>query len=57
LFDIGGGWNRDEMENHGTVYATRLKRMRESVKEGNLDEIKAGVSREAYARPGMRLDL
>src|SRR5438270_5502931 len=31
LFGIGGGWNQDEMENHGTVYATRFKRMRESV--------------------------
>ena len=31
LFGIGGGWNRDEMENHGTVYATRFKRVRESI--------------------------
>ncbi len=31
LFGIGGGWNRDEMENHGTVYETRFKRVRESV--------------------------
>src|SRR6201985_1376100 len=31
LFGIGGGWNQDEMENHGTDYATRFKRMRESV--------------------------
>src|ERR1700756_569459 len=31
LFGIGGGWNQDEMENHGTVYATRFKRMRESI--------------------------
>ena len=31
LFGVGGGWNQDEMENHGTVYATRFKRMRESV--------------------------
>jgi alkanesulfonate monooxygenase SsuD/methylene tetrahydromethanopterin reductase-like flavin-dependent oxidoreductase (luciferase family) len=22
LFGVGGGWNQDEMENHGTVYAT-----------------------------------
>src|SRR5271167_256899 len=27
---VGGGWNQDEMENHGTVYASRFKRMRES---------------------------
>src|SRR6195256_4073700 len=25
LFGVGGGWNQDEMENHGTVYASRLK--------------------------------
>jgi probable F420-dependent oxidoreductase len=31
LFGIGGGWNQDEMENHGTVYASRFKRMRESI--------------------------
>src|SRR5580765_3457985 len=31
LFGIGGGWNQDEMENHGTVYATRVKRVRESI--------------------------
>jgi probable F420-dependent oxidoreductase len=32
LFGIGGGWNQDEMEDHGTVYATRFKRVRESIK-------------------------
>jgi probable F420-dependent oxidoreductase len=31
LFGVGGGWNQDEMENHGTVYATRFKRVRESI--------------------------
>ncbi|HEX4077742.1 MAG TPA: LLM class F420-dependent oxidoreductase [Rhizomicrobium sp.] len=31
LFGIGGGWNQDEMENHGTVFATRFQRMRESI--------------------------
>ena len=31
LFGIGGGWNQDEMEDHGTVFATRFKRMREQV--------------------------
>ena len=25
LFGVGNGWNQDEMENHGTVYATRHK--------------------------------
>jgi probable F420-dependent oxidoreductase len=31
LFGIGGGWNRDEMEDHGTVFATRFKKMREQI--------------------------
>ncbi len=31
LFGIGGGWNAEEMENHGTVYATRFKKMREQI--------------------------
>src|SRR3954469_5261474 len=31
LFGIGGGWNQDEMEDHGTVYSTRFKRMREQI--------------------------
>ena len=34
LFGVGGGWNQDEMENHGTVYATRFKRMRETIEAG-----------------------
>jgi probable F420-dependent oxidoreductase len=32
LFGIGGGWNREEMENHGTDYPTRFKRLEEQVK-------------------------
>ncbi len=31
LFGIGGGWNVEEMENHGTDFKTRWKRLRESV--------------------------
>jgi probable F420-dependent oxidoreductase len=31
LFGVGGGWNQDEMEDHGTVYETRFQRVRESV--------------------------
>jgi len=31
LFGIGGGWNVEEMENHGVQYKTRFKRMREQV--------------------------
>lgn len=31
LFGIGGGWNQDEMEDHGTDFGTRWKRLREQV--------------------------
>jgi alkanesulfonate monooxygenase SsuD/methylene tetrahydromethanopterin reductase-like flavin-dependent oxidoreductase (luciferase family) len=31
LFGVGGGWNQDEMENHGTEFKTRFKRMRERI--------------------------
>ncbi|MFQ5555913.1 MAG: LLM class F420-dependent oxidoreductase [Acidimicrobiales bacterium] len=31
LFGIGGGWNAEEMHNHGTVFARRWKLMRERV--------------------------
>ena len=31
LFGIGGGWNQDEMEDHGTAYTTRFKKMREQI--------------------------
>jgi probable F420-dependent oxidoreductase len=31
LFGIGGGWNREEIENHGTEFATRMKKMREQI--------------------------
>src|ERR1700760_1398709 len=31
LFAIGNGWNRDEMENHGTVFESRHKLARERV--------------------------
>ena len=30
-FGVGGGWNREEMENHGTAYRTRWKLLRERV--------------------------
>ncbi len=29
LFGIGGGWNREEMADHGTEFKTRFKKMRE----------------------------
>lgn len=31
VFGIGGGWNVDEMENHGARHTTRFKQMREHV--------------------------
>ena len=31
LFGVGNGWSQEEIENHGTVFATRHKRARESI--------------------------
>jgi probable F420-dependent oxidoreductase len=31
LFGVGGGWNQDEIEGHGTVFKTRFKKMREQI--------------------------
>src|ERR1700761_4253810 len=31
LFGIGGGWNVEEIEAHGTVFATRMQKMREQI--------------------------
>ena len=31
LFGVGNGWNREEMENHGTVFETRHKLARERI--------------------------
>ena len=31
LFGIGGGWNQDEIESHGTVFKTRFRKMREQI--------------------------
>ena len=31
LFGVGNGWNQDEVENHGTVFATRNKLARERI--------------------------
>ena len=35
LFGVGGGWNQDEMEDHGTVFRTRFKKMREVARTRN----------------------
>ena len=31
LFGIGGGWNAEEMEDHGTEFASRFQKMREQI--------------------------
>jgi probable F420-dependent oxidoreductase len=31
LFGVGGGWNAEEMADHGTEFKTRFKRMRENI--------------------------
>jgi probable F420-dependent oxidoreductase len=31
VFGIGGGWNQEEMADHGTQFKTRFKRMREQI--------------------------
>jgi probable F420-dependent oxidoreductase len=31
LFGIGGGWNQDEIESHGTEFKSRFKKMREQI--------------------------
>ena len=31
LFGVGGGWNAEEMEDHGTAFKTRFKLMRERI--------------------------
>src|SRR3982074_1952755 len=31
IFGVGGGWNREEMANHGTAFGTRWKLMRERI--------------------------
>jgi len=31
IFGIGGRWNAEKMEDHGTVYATRFKKLRERI--------------------------
>src|SRR5205807_6431463 len=31
IFGIGGGWNAEELEDHGTAYETRFKKLREQI--------------------------
>src|SRR3954454_24800723 len=52
LFGIGNGWNQDEMENHGTVFATRHKLARERV-----EAMKAIWTRDAAEYHGGFVDF
>ena len=47
LFGIGGGWNAEEMENHGTAFKTRFRRAARARPgdEGDLDEGRGRVPR------------
>ena len=49
LFGIGCGWNAEEMEDHGTVYETRTKKMREQI--AAMKEISRMPSPEPAANP------
>ena len=45
LFGIGGGWNAEEMENHGTVRRVeRITELREQPRKAGLDPKSAPVS-------------
>ena len=46
LFGIGGGWNAEEMADHGTAFATRFKLMRERV--GAMKEIWTNTEAEYH---------
>ncbi len=48
LFGIGGGWNAEEMENHGTNYKTRFPLMRERV--GAMKAIWTGAKAEYHGK-------
>ncbi len=52
LFGVGGGWNAEEMEDHGTVFKTRFKLMRERV-----EAMKAIWTEEAAEYHGELVDF
>src|SRR5947209_19253615 len=52
LFGIGGGWNAEEMEDHGTVYATRMLKMR-----WQIEAMKAIWSRDTAEYHGEIVDF
>jgi alkanesulfonate monooxygenase SsuD/methylene tetrahydromethanopterin reductase-like flavin-dependent oxidoreductase (luciferase family) len=49
IFGIGGGWNAKEMEDHGTIYETRFKKLREQIEamKGDLDQGEDRIPRRA----------
>ena len=55
LFGVGGGWNHDEMEDHGTVFESRFKLMRERNRgdQGALDQVQGRISRREVDFPEM----
>src|SRR5262245_22394577 len=52
LFGVGGGWNKPEMENHGTDYATRFQRLEEQ-----LEALKAIWTHEEPEYHGQYVDF
>src|SRR3989442_7175963 len=52
LFGIGGGWNAEEMADHGTEFKTRFKLMRERI-----EAMKAVWTSDAAEYPGELLDF
>src|SRR5207244_6843277 len=47
LFGVGGGWNQDEMEDHGTMFESRFKLDARADRgdEGDLDQVQGRISR------------
>ncbi len=52
LFGVGGGWNREEMADHGTEFSTRWKLLRERV-----EAIKAMWTQDVAEYHGEMVDL
>src|SRR5437867_3866537 len=49
LFGIGAGWNAEEMENHGTVFKTRFRLLRERILAMKAER----ATLDAYANAGI----
>jgi probable F420-dependent oxidoreductase len=52
LFGVGGGWNKPEMENHGTEFATRFRKLEEQI-----DAVKALWTEEEPEYHGRFVDF